>query len=175
MELRPTPLAGAFLVETNVSKDGRGSFYRAFCQREFTAQGLPGSFVQSSISRNRLRGTVRGLHFQAEPKPEAKLVRCIRGTVWDVIVDLRRESPTFCRWFSVELSETNALALYIPAGLAHGFQTLEDASDLLYLMTEFYEPSMAGGVNYRDPSFGISWPLEVAAISDRDRDLPKFT
>ena len=174
MELRPTPLADAFLVETDVSKDERGSFYRAFCQREFSALGLPGSFVQSSVSRNRLRGTLRGLHFQTAPRPEAKLVRCIRGVVCDVIVDLRRESSTFRRWFSVELSEANALALYIPEGFAHGFQTLEDNADLLYQMTEFYEPGLAGGVNFMDPAFGISWPLEVTAISERDRSLPRF-
>jgi len=174
MRFCETPLAGAYLVETDLHGDNRGSFYRSFCSREFAARGLSGSFVQCNISRNKLRGTLRGMHFQAEPAAEAKLVRCIRGAAYDVIVDLRRGSTSFRRWFGAELTESNAIALYVPAGFAHGFQTLADDTDLLYQMTEFYAPDLARGVNWKDPAFGISWPLDVSVISDRDRGLALF-
>jgi len=174
MNFTPTPLAGAYLIDAEASEDERGSFFRSFCKREFEAHGLPGTFVQCSISRNRKRGTLRGMHFQSDPKPEGRLVRCIRGGVYDVIVDLRRKSSTFCRWFGAELSESNRRALYVPPGFAHGFQTLTDDSDLLYQMTEFYEKDLAAGVRWNDPAFGISWPLEVTAMSERDRGFPDF-
>lgn len=174
MRFRETPLAGAMLVETESHADDRGSFYRSFCVREFEAHGLPAAFVQGSVSRNRRRGTLRGLHWQSDPHPEGKLVRCVRGAAFDVIVDLRRVSPTFCRWFSAEMSEENMTALYIPPGFAHGFQTLRDDTDILYQMTEFHAPELATGVRWNDPVFGIEWPLDVAVISARDQAYQDF-
>ena len=174
MRFRKTSLAGVILVEAESHADDRGSFYRSFCVREFEAHGLPGAFVQSSVSRNRRRGTLRGLHWQSDPHPEGKLVRCVRGAAYDVIVDLRRDSPTFCRWFSVELNEENMTALYIPPGFAHGFQTLRDDTDILYQMTEFHAPELATGARWNDPAFGIEWPLDVAVISARDQAYQDF-
>jgi dTDP-4-dehydrorhamnose 3,5-epimerase len=169
-----TPLVGAFVVETEMRADERGAFYRSFCRQEFQLHGLANAFVQCSISRNRLRGTLRGMHFQKDPKPEGKLVRCVSGSAYDVIVDLRRESPTFCRWFGIELNDSNGAALYVPPGFAHGFQTLRDCTDILYQMTEYYVPELADGVKWSDPAFGIVWPLEVVAVSERDRSFPAF-
>ena len=174
MRFRETSLAGVILVETESHADDRGSFYRSFCVREFEAHGLPAAFVQGSVSRNRQRGTLRGLHWQSDPRPEGKLVRCVRGAAYDVIVDLRRDSPTFCRWFSVELNEENMTALYIPPGFAHGFQTLRDDTDLQYQMTEFHAPELATGARWNDPAFSIEWPLDVAVISARDQAHQDF-
>ncbi len=174
MRVSATPLPGAFIVESDLQSDARGSFFRIFCQKDFESQGLPGSFVQASISRNTLRGTLRGLHFQSEPRPEGKLVRCIRGTIYDVIVDLRSESTTFLKWFSFELEASKPKAIYVPPGFAHGFQTLDDDSDVLYQMTEFFDPTLAAGVRWDDPAFAIHWPIEVTKISDRDRTYPDF-
>jgi len=175
MVITPTPLAGAYLIDSEAIEDERGVFYRSFCREEFEAWGLPGVFVQGSISRNHKCGTLRGLHFQAAPRPESKLVRCIRGAAYDVLVDLRRDSPTFRRWFGAELSESNRRAVFVPAGFAHGFQTLADHTDLLYQMTESYVAELAGGVRWDDPAFGITWPLPVSVISGRDRGFPGFT
>jgi dTDP-4-dehydrorhamnose 3,5-epimerase len=174
MRFSATPLTGLILVESDAAQDERGAFYRAFCSREFAASGLPGEFPQSNISRNRLRGTLRGMHFQAEPHPEGKLVRCIRGTAFDVAIDLRPGSPTYCKWFGTELSESNSTALYIPPGFAHGFQTLCDDTDMLYQMTTYYAPESAGGVRWDDPAFAIRWPLEIAVISPKDRAYSNF-
>ena len=168
MRFSETPLAGAFLIESGSHSDERGSFYRSFCQDEFRSHGLPSIFVQCNISRNRFKGTLRGMHFQAAPKQEGKLVRCIRGSAYDVIIDLRRESSTFLQWFSAELTESNLSAIYVPPGFAHGFQTLSDDTDLLYQMTEFYTPELARGVCWNDPLFGINWPLPVTFISSKD-------
>lgn len=174
MRVTAMPLAGAFTVEGDEAVDERGSFLRVFCQREFRAHGLPPTFVQTSISRNRLRGTLRGLHFQAAPRAEGKLVRCIRGSLYDVIVDLRPESPSYLRWHAVELHDERDCALYIPPGLAHGFQTLADGTDVLYHITDFYVPELARGVRWNDPAFAVDWPLPVAVMSERDRALPDF-
>lgn len=174
MRFIPTPLVGAFVVESDAQMDERGAFYRTFCRQEFEAHGLPGDFVQASLSCNHARGTLRGMHFQAEPRPEQKLVRCVGGAVHDVIVDLRPASATFCRWFGAELSAANRVALFVPAGFAHGFLTLEDESDVLYQMTEFYVPGLAAGVRWNDPAFGIAWPFDPAIVSARDRDYPDF-
>jgi dTDP-4-dehydrorhamnose 3,5-epimerase len=174
MRFIPTPLAGAFLVESDAHEDERGAFYRTFCREEFEEHGLQGDFVQASLSRNHARGTLRGMHFQAEPRPEHKLVRCVRGAVHDVIVDLRPASATYRRWFGAELSAANRAAMFIPAGFAHGFLTLEDHSDVLYQMTEAYVPGLAAGVRWNDPSFGIAWPIEPVIVSARDRDYPDF-
>ena len=175
MEFRETPLRGAFLVHSQEHGDERGAFFRAFCALEFAAHDLPQSFVQCSISRNRLRGTLRGMHFQKEPMAEGKLVRCIRGCVFDAIIDLRPESATFRRWFGVTLDAASTDALYIPPGFAHGFQTLADDTELLYQITEFHDPALSGGVRWNDPAFGIEWPVDVTVISLRDREFPDFT
>ncbi len=174
MQFEATPLDGVVKITSDVIGDDRGSFYRSFCREEFAANSLPGDFVQCNISRNRMRGTVRGMHFQAPPHEEGKLVRCIRGAVYDVVVDLRAFSPTFRKSFGAELTEVNAVALYIPPGFAHGFQTLQDDSDLLYQMTTFYHPGLARGVRWDDPSLGISWPLPITVISDRDTQFADF-
>ena len=174
MLFRETPLSGAFVVDPETHEDSRGSFYRSYCSTEFEKMGLPGGFVQCSISRNRTSGTVRGMHFQADPRPECKLVRCVRGSVYDVIIDLRRQSPTFCKWFGAELSEENGSALYVPAGFAHGIQTLTDDAHVLYQMNEYYVAELTSGVRWNDPAFGIVWPREVSVISDRDRTLANY-
>jgi dTDP-4-dehydrorhamnose 3,5-epimerase len=169
-----TSLAPACLIDIEPTRDERGHFARAFCQDEFTSRGLPGGFVQSSLSFNHRRGTLRGLHYQAEPCPEAKLVRCTRGAVYDVILDLRGSSQNYCRWFATELSADNARAVYIPPGFAHGFQTLRDDTELFYQMTAAYRPELSRGVRWDDPAFGIAWPLPGPILSERDAGLPDF-
>jgi len=168
----PTQLDGAFVVEPEPVRDDRGFFARSFCQNEFRARGLDPAVAQCNISFNSRRGTLRGLHFQVKPHEEAKLVRCTRGAIWDVIVDLREVSPTRYQWFSVDLSADNHRALYVPPGFAHGFQTLVDDSEVLYLMSEFYHPESARGLRWDDPAFGISWPYADPVISSRDRSYP---
>jgi dTDP-4-dehydrorhamnose 3,5-epimerase len=168
------PLAGAFVVEPEPVVDERGFFARTFCSREFAAQGLESQFLQCSVSSSKLAGTLRGLHYQKAPHEEAKLVRCTTGAIHDVIVDLRRESASFRRWAAVELSATNRKALYIPRGLAHGFLTLTDDTEVLYQMSEEFNAESAAGVRWDDPAFGIEWPGQVRAISDRDRAYPDF-
>jgi dTDP-4-dehydrorhamnose 3,5-epimerase len=168
----PTPLAGAYLVELEPLADERGFFARSFCGEEFEARGLNGHIAQSNVSFNRRRGTLRGLHYQAAPHAEAKLVRCTQGAIWDVIVDLRADSPSYKRWHAVELSAENRRALYVPEGFAQGFQTLADSSEVLYLMSQFYRPDAARGVRWDDPALGIPWPIANPQLSDRDRGLP---
>jgi dTDP-4-dehydrorhamnose 3,5-epimerase len=163
-----TPLVGAFVVEPERIADERGFFARTWCVNEFAARGLETRLVQCNVSYNARRGTLRGMHFQAAPHEEVKLVRCTAGAIYDVIVDLRPGSPTRHQWFGVELTAANRLALYIPAGFAHGFQTLEDESEVFYQMAEFYHPESARGVRYDDPAFGIAWPLPVSVIGVRD-------
>ena len=170
--LHPTPIEGLAVVETKPVGDARGSFARLFCARELQTLGLPGPVVQINHSYTQARGTVRGLHFQHPPRAEAKLVRCLKGRVLDLAVDLRRGSPTFLKWHAVELSPDNRLALYLPRGFAHGFQTLEPDSELLYLHTEFYSPEHEGGLRHDDPALGIAWPLPVAELSARDAGHP---
>lgn len=174
MRFEPTPLAGAVVVELERRTDDRGFFARAFCRDEFVAAGLPAEFVQQSVSFNARRGTLRGMHFQAAPREEPKLVRCTQGAILDVIVDLRRDSPTHRRWFAIELSADNHRALYIPPGLAHGFQTLADASEILYQMAERYVPDLARGVRWNDPAFGIAWPIADPFMSERDATYPDY-
>jgi dTDP-4-dehydrorhamnose 3,5-epimerase len=174
MIFEPTSLEGAFLVRPQPHQDERGLFCRTFCSVEFDAHGLPRSFVQCNVSWNRLRGTLRGMHFQRKPGEEGKLVRCTMGAVCDVIVDLREDSATYCRWAAFELTASNRTALYIPPGFAHGFQTLKDETELFYQMTEFYVPELASGVRWNDPAFGISWPLPVSSIAERDRSYSNF-
>ena len=168
MKFEPTPLAGAFVIEMQLFRDDRGFFSYSFDRGKFQQHGITADIVQSNLSFNLKKGTLRGMHFQIEPRAQPKLVRCTAGAVYDVIVDLRVASPTFCKWFGVELSAENRRSLFIPAGFAHGFQTLSDNSELLYDMFEWYAPETARGVRYNDPAFGIQWPLEISVISERD-------
>jgi dTDP-4-dehydrorhamnose 3,5-epimerase len=174
MIFEPAALEGAFLLHLEPRADERGFFARSFCQEEFAAHGLPAAFVQCNVSFNRARGVLRGMHFQREPRPEGKLVRCTMGAAVDVIVDLRKDSSTFCRWQSFEITAENRRAVYVPPGFAHGFQTLVDGVELLYQMTEFYVPGLAAGVRWDDPAFGIEWPVANPILSERDRSYPDF-
>ena len=175
MRIHSTGLAGLCLIDVDKHEDERGYFARTFCAEEFAAYGLVTSFPQCNTSFNRRRGTLRGLHYQAEPFPEAKLVRCTRGAIFDVAVDLRPDSPTRCQWFGATLSADNAHMLYIPAGFAHGFQTLEDGSELFYQMGESYRGDLARGVRWNDPAFAIEWPIAFPTLSPRDALYPDFT
>lgn len=175
MKFVPTPLAGAFVLQFEQVEDERGFFARSFCQDEFRMHGLRPVIAQCNVSWNRRRGTLRGLHFQAAPHEEAKVVRCTRGAVWDVIVDLRDGSPTRLRWHPQELNAENRLALYVPEGFAHGFQTLVDDSEVLYQMSEFYHPELARGVRWDDPALAVRWPVAEAILSERDRSYPLLT
>jgi len=168
-----TELAGVVVVEPEPSLDERGSFARWYCRREFAEHGIDFVPVQASVSSNVRRGTLRGLHFQAAPQEEAKLVLCTRGSAFDVAADVRPGSPTYGRWTSIELSAASRRAVYVPPGCAHGFQTLEDDTELLYLISEFYEPSLQRGVRWDDPDLQIAWPEAAQrVVSDRDRNLP---
>jgi dTDP-4-dehydrorhamnose 3,5-epimerase len=171
---RETKLPGAFVIELQEHKDDRGFFARSWCQKEFQAHGLNAQTVQCNVSFNKVKGTVRGMHYQVPPCAEAKLVRCTRGAIYDVIIDLRRESATYKQYVSEVLSSSNYKALFIPEGLAHGFQTLEDNSEVFYQMSEFYSPEHQRGLRYNDPALRISWPIEATVISDRDRNYEDF-
>ena len=168
------PIAGAWLIAAEKSTDERGFFARTHCVAEFTAHGLTATYRQSSISHNKKRGTLRGMHYQARPHAETKLVRCTAGAVHDVIVDIRPASASFRRWFGVELSVDNGRALYIPEGVAHGFLTLSDATDLLYMISVDYVAESARGFRWNDAAFGIKWPFAPALISARDAGYPDF-
>jgi dTDP-4-dehydrorhamnose 3,5-epimerase len=168
MIFEPTSIDGAFVVKLEPHRDERGFFARTWCRDEYLDRGLEGELAQCSISFNARRGTLRGLHYQAPPHAETKLVRCTRGRVYDVIVDLRATAPTFKRWFATELSADNRNMIYIPRGLAHGFLTLEDHTELAYQMSTSYRPESARGVKYDDPQFAIDWPFEPVLIGARD-------
>ena len=170
----PTPLPGAFVVEPQRHLDERGYFARTWCRREFESQGLGADLVQCSSSRNSRRGTLRGMHWQAPPHGETKLVRCTRGAIWDAIIDLRPDSPAYCQYFGVELTENSGRALYIPEGFAHGFVTLEDDTEVFYQMSNYYEPSASRGVRWNDPAFGIVWPVADPIMHQRDREYSDF-
>lgn len=174
MNFRDTPIEGVYAIEIEPHLDARGFFARTWCEDEFSQRGLDVNVVQTSISRNRLAGTVRGLHFAWPPSREAKVVRCGRGKVFDVVLDLRPTSRTFLRRFWITLDDDQQNALYVSAGVAHGFQTLVDNCDVLYMMTDIYRPELADGVRFDDPLFGIEWPRRVSVIADRDRDYPDF-
>jgi dTDP-4-dehydrorhamnose 3,5-epimerase len=167
-----TPISGLYVVELETLTDERGFFARTFCAHEFQAHGLEWMVAQCNISFNEKASTLRGLHFQAPPHAEAKLVRCTRGAIYDVAVDIRPESRTYRRWHGIELTPTNGRMMFIPCGFAHGFQTLVDGSEVLYVMSEFYHPESARGLRWNDPAFSIAWPLENPTISDRDRAYP---
>lgn len=168
MIFRKTQLDGAYIIELQPLSDDRGLFARTFCKNEFREIGHDQEFVQFNHSINNNKGTIRGMHYQFPPFTEIKLIRCIRGSVFDVIIDLRKGSATFLKYLSVELSEKNMLSLYIPQGFAHGFQTLEDNTQLIYHHTAFYTPGNEGGIRYNDPAVGISWPLPVSVITEKD-------
>jgi dTDP-4-dehydrorhamnose 3,5-epimerase len=174
MRLQETELQGAWLVESLPVWDERGFFNRVFCAQEFGERGLETRFVQHSISYTRVRGTLRGLHFQRAPHAEVKLVSCLRGAIWDLIVDLRKESPTFGQWRAYELTAENRQQLYIPKGFAHGFQSLADDVEVGYLISAFYVREAAAGFRYNDPAFGIAWPLTPIAVSAKDQTWPDF-
>lgn len=169
MKFIETELAGAWLIELEPAVDERGFFARSWCQREFAEHGLDSQLVQCNISYNARRGTLRGMHYQAAPHGETKLVRVTRGAIYDVLLDVRADSPTFGRWQAFELSADNRRALYIPEGVAHGFQTLSDDADVFYQMGAFYHPQAARGIRWDDPRFAIAWPEAERTISERDR------
>jgi dTDP-4-dehydrorhamnose 3,5-epimerase len=169
-----TPLRGAFVIEVDLLRDERGYFARTFDVAEFAEHSLDALVVQCNTSFNTRRGTLRGMHFQAEPDGEAKLVRCTRGSIYDVAVDLRPGSETYRRWFGTELSAANGRMLYIPVGMAHGFQTLEDDTEVSYQMSHYYVPEQSRGVRFDDPAFEIDWPLPDPIVSERDRQYADF-
>jgi dTDP-4-dehydrorhamnose 3,5-epimerase len=169
-----TPLPDAVIVQLEPHGDDRGFFARSWCQREFEEHGLDPRLVQCNLSFNRSKGTLRGMHYQQAPFGEAKLVRCVRGALHDVIIDLRPHSLTYKQHFGVELSAENRSALYVPEGFAHGFLTLEDDTEVFYQMSQFYSGAHSRGLRWDDPAFGISWPAEVRVISERDRTYPDF-
>jgi dTDP-4-dehydrorhamnose 3,5-epimerase len=163
-----TKLKGAYVVDLELREDERGFFARSWCADEFEKHGLNPRLAQCNISFNKKRGTLRGMHYQAEPFPEAKLVRCTLGAMYDVMIDLRQNSPTFKQWLAVELTAQNRRALYIPEGFAHGFQTLADNTEVFYQMSEFYHPECARGVRWDDPAFGVEWALPITTASPQD-------
>jgi dTDP-4-dehydrorhamnose 3,5-epimerase len=169
-----TTVSSAYLLDLERRADHRGFFARAWCQKEFEARGITARIAQVNVSANARKGTLRGMHYQLPPHREAKVVSCTRGAIYDVVLDLREESPTFLRWFAAELTAENRRMLFIPEGCAHGFQTLTDDAEVLYLMSEFYAPRHGRGVRYDDPAFGIAWPLPVKCISDADRAWPDY-
>jgi len=169
MKFTETKLAGAFVLDLERREDSRGFFARAFCQDEFAAHGLNTRIAQANVAYNRSRGTLRGMHFQFPPAAESKLVRCTRGGIVDVIVDLRPESPTYLEHVAVELNEENGTALYVPERFAHGYQVLVDGTETSYQVGEFYTPEVESGLRYDDPRLGLEWPLPVSQISDKDR------
>ncbi len=175
MRFTETKLKGAYIIEIEPITDERGFFARSWCQKEFTERGLNPNLVQCNISFNLKKGTLRGMHYQAKPYEEAKLVRCTMGAIYDVIIDLRPESSTFKQWVAVELTAENRKILYIPEGMAHGFQTLVDDTEVFYQMSEFYHSELATGLRWDDPVFEIKWPIHVKIISDKDSSYKDLT
>ena len=170
-----TELPGAFVIDLEKIEDERGFFARAWCQRELRDHGLESRIAQCNMSFNKRKGTLRGMHFQRPPHEEVKLIRCIRGALYDVIIDLRPESAANKRWIGVELTAENRRMLYVPRGFAHGFQTLEEDTETFYMVSEFYTPGAESGVRWDDPSFGIDWPLPPSEISDKDQQWTDFS
>jgi dTDP-4-dehydrorhamnose 3,5-epimerase len=174
MLFNETKLKRAYIIEFDKKEDKRGYFSRIFCKNEFKENNLNENLCQANISFNHRKGTLRGLHYQIEPFAEAKLIMCIWGEVYDVIVDLRPESPTYGKWTSVNLSKKDNKLLYVPEGIAHGYLTLEDRTGVLYHSSQFYSPKHERGIRYNDPAFDIEWPIEVEVSSDKDRNWPDF-
>ena len=174
MKFHSLPLAGAGLIELDRLGDDRGFFARLFCEREFAAAGLVSHFVQVNNALSRRKGTLRGLHDQLSPAAEVKMVRCVRGAIWDVILDLRPGSATFGRWHGAELTQDNRLMMYVPQGFAHGLITLSDDAEVIYLVSEFYTPQQERGIHWNDPRFAINWPIVPTEISGKDAAWPDF-
>lgn len=174
MIVRPTSLQDAYTIDMEKREDPRGFFARGWCRREFEQHHLVPDMVQGNVSYNTMKGTLRGMHYQAEPHGEVKLIRCTRGRLYDVIIDLRPESSTYGRWLGIELTANNRVMLYVPAGFAHGFQTLEDDTEAFYLVSEYYTPHAERGVRYDDPAFEVVWPLPVTSMSEKDQQWPGF-
>jgi dTDP-4-dehydrorhamnose 3,5-epimerase len=174
MKFHMTPLDGACTVELEKRGDDRGFFARCFCEHEFAAHGLETCFVQINNSLNARKGTLRGLHYQLPPAAEVKVVRCVRGAMWDVIVDLRSHSPTYKKWFGADITAENRLMMYVPRGFAHAVLTLTDDAEALYLVSAFYAPEHERGLRWNDPAIGIEWPIEPAEISPKDANWPDF-
>jgi dTDP-4-dehydrorhamnose 3,5-epimerase len=175
MKIKPTKLAGVFLVEPEPVADDRGHFSRLWSAGEFKTLGLDPHLNQVNVSFNKTQGTLRGLHFQAAPYEETKLIRCLRGKIYDVLVDLRADSPTYLKWEGYELTSETQKMIYAPKGMAHGFLTLDDNTEVLYVMSDGYRPESAKGLRWNDPFFHISWPNEPVVISDRDNSYPSFS
>jgi dTDP-4-dehydrorhamnose 3,5-epimerase len=175
MIFTPTPLKGSYIIQLQPVRDSRGWFTRTFCKNEFREIGHNKEWVQMNQSYTAMKGSVRGMHYQEPPHGEVKMVRCIRGKVYDVIIDIRKGSSTFLQWFGVELSETGMNMIYIPEGFAHGFQTLTDDCELVYHHSAYYTPGAEKGIKYNDRMVGISWPLEAAEVSERDNAHPSLT
>lgn len=169
-----TELKDAYIIDIERRSDERGFFARTWCAQEFAQHGLVATIAQANMSYNARKGTLRGMHFQRAPHAEVKIVRCTRGAIYDVIIDLRPDSPTFKRWIGVELTQDNQRMLYVPEGFAHGFQALTDDTETAYNVSAFYTPGAEGGVRYNDPAFDIQWPLPVSVISEKDANWPDF-
>ena len=174
MQFNPTPLAGAYTIELERKGDDRGFFARFFCTEEFTKAGLINTFVQINNSLTKSKGTLRGMHYQLPPSAEVKVVRCIRGSLYDVILDLRPDSATYGKWYGDTLTAENRRMMYVPQGFAHGFVTLEDDTEAFYLVSSTYAPQQERGIRYNDPAFGIKWPIDPVEISDKDRNWRDF-
>lgn len=168
-------LKGAYIIEIERIEDERGFFGRSFCANEFKKYGLNPNIAQCNISYNKKKGTLRGMHYQAAPHAEAKLVRCTAGAIYDVIIDLRQESPTFKQWIAMEVTKENRRMLYVPEGFAHGFQTLEDHTEVFYMISEFHHPECVQGIRWNDPTFGIKWPMLPTLIVNKDRTYLDFS
>ena len=175
MIIGETGFSGLYLIDLERIEDARGLFARSFCLEELGEAGIEFPVVQANISFNNFAGTVRGMHYQREPNGEGKIVRCTRGALFDVAIDLRPESDRYCQWYGTELNDDNRSALLIPAGFAHGFQTLSDDTEVHYLMSSAYAPESVAGVRHDDPAFGVKWPMDVSSISEKDRQWPDFT
>jgi dTDP-4-dehydrorhamnose 3,5-epimerase len=174
MIFTPTKLQGAFILEVKKIEDERGFFGRSWCRRELEEHGLNANVVQANVSYNKVKGTLRGMHFQKAPHQETKLVRCTRGAIYDVIIDLRPNSPTYKQWIGVELTEDNYRMLFVPEDFAHGFITLQDNTEVTYQVTQYYTPGAEGGIRWNDPAFNIQWPIEPTVVSGKDQAHPDF-
>ena len=175
MIFSPTELAASYLIDIEKREDQRGFFARTWCQKEFEAHGLVSRLVQANVSFNERKGTLRGMHYQVAPHSETKLVRCTRGAIYDVIIDLRPGSATYMQWLGAELTAENHRMLYVPEGFAHGFLSLMDKTEICYQVSQFYTPNAERGLRYNDPAFRIEWPIDVQVISDKDRNWPDYS
>ncbi len=175
MIFKKTKLNDVYIIKIEPKVDERGFFARSWCKKEFSDQGLESNYVQTNLSFNKSKGTLRGMHYQVEPYGEVKLVRCLKGSIYDVVIDLRKESSTYLGWMGVELDDKNRDMLYIPKGFAHGFLTLKDDTEIFYQMSEYYKPTAVSGLRYDDPKFNISWPIAIKQIAEKDNDWQNFS